>query len=131
MARKHPIEPTAQGPRPGRRRRFSTDDKRRILAEASAPGQSVSAVGRRYGLSASLLFRWRRSLDGPRPPRRERTEPALRAELRRLREEIRQLERLLGKKTLEVERLRTALDAANKGIPVSEGSWRVAPDPTS
>lgn len=50
-------------PRLGRRRRFSSAEKQAILLEADAPGSSVSSVGRRYGLSVSLLFRWKRQLD--------------------------------------------------------------------
>lgn len=52
-------------PLAGRRRRFSRAEKHTILEEASAPGQTLSAVGRKYGLSVSLLFRWRRQLASP------------------------------------------------------------------
>lgn len=38
----------------------SEEEKRRILAEASAPGASVAAIARRHGLNANLLFTWRR-----------------------------------------------------------------------
>jgi hypothetical protein len=37
------------------RRRFSAEEKGRLLAESEAPGSSVSLVARKYGLSASLL----------------------------------------------------------------------------
>jgi transposase len=47
---------------PGRRRRFGKEAKRRIVEEASQPGASVSGVARRYGIEASLLFRWRHGL---------------------------------------------------------------------
>lgn len=50
-------------PRVGRRRRFSNAEKRSILSEALAPGESISSVGRRYALSVSLLFRWKRQLE--------------------------------------------------------------------
>ena len=43
-----------------RRRRWSLADKRRIVAETLAPGVSVSAVARRYGLHGSQVFAWRR-----------------------------------------------------------------------
>lgn len=43
-----------------RRRRFwSSDEKRRIVAESFAPGASVSKVAQRYGVNANLLFTWR------------------------------------------------------------------------
>jgi transposase len=44
----------------GRRRRFSDDDKARIVEETLAPGAVVSDVARRRGLSPQQLFTWRR-----------------------------------------------------------------------
>ena len=44
-----------------RRRRFwSSDEKRRMVAESFTPGASVSEVAQRYGVNANLLFTWRR-----------------------------------------------------------------------
>ena len=48
----------------GRRRRWSDDFKRRVVAEASAPGTSVAAVARRYELNANQIFNWRRRYGG-------------------------------------------------------------------
>ena len=42
------------------RRRWSADDRARILEETLAPGAVVSAVARRHGLSPQQLFTWRR-----------------------------------------------------------------------
>ena len=50
------IEP----PRPGKRRFYSAQEKLNFLQEAEAPGSRRSAVARRYGISPSQLFRWRR-----------------------------------------------------------------------
>src|SRR5919205_2269484 len=48
-----------------RRRRWSAAEKVRLVEEAMQPGSSVSFVARRYGLSPSLLFTWkRRMLEG-------------------------------------------------------------------
>ena len=44
------------------RRRWSPEEKRRILEEASRPGASIAEVARRYGLNANLVFAWRRIL---------------------------------------------------------------------
>jgi Transposase len=52
-----------EGPQPGRRRRFTAEEKRRLVAEAVAPGSSVSLVARCNGISSSLLFRWRRLME--------------------------------------------------------------------
>jgi hypothetical protein len=54
-----PIVPPA---REGHRRAFSDEDKRRIVEEASQPGASLSAVARRYGIVARVLFRWKQEL---------------------------------------------------------------------
>jgi|SRR5579872_2852943 len=43
-----------------RRRRWSREDKVRIVEETLAPGAKVSEVARRHGISASLVFTWRR-----------------------------------------------------------------------
>jgi transposase len=44
----------------GRRRRWSSEDKARIVVESLADGVSVSEVARRHGLSPQQLFAWRR-----------------------------------------------------------------------
>jgi transposase len=46
----------------GRRRRWSDEDKARILAESLDPATTASAVARRYGLHVSQLFTWRQQL---------------------------------------------------------------------
>ena len=43
-----------------RRRRWSQDDKARIVEETLAPGAKVTEVARRNGVAASLVFTWRR-----------------------------------------------------------------------
>ena len=42
------------------RRRWSADDKRRIVAETLESGASVSLVGRRHDVNANMVFTWRR-----------------------------------------------------------------------
>jgi transposase len=45
-----------------RRRLWSDDEKRQIVAETLAPGASVSIVARRHDLNANMLFTWRRQI---------------------------------------------------------------------
>jgi transposase len=45
----------------GRRRRWSEEEKLRIVAESLTGPRLVSATARRYGISTSLLFTWRRA----------------------------------------------------------------------
>ena len=42
-----------------RRRRWSFEDKARIVEESFAPGVSVAAVARRNNVASSLVFGWR------------------------------------------------------------------------
>lgn len=53
---------------PERRRRWDDDVRERILAEAFSPGATVSDVARRFQVSTSLIYKWRRaSLVPPAP----------------------------------------------------------------
>ena len=45
----------------GRRRRWSDEDKGRIVAESFAPGAVVSEVARRHEISPQHLFSWRKA----------------------------------------------------------------------
>jgi transposase len=46
---------------PERRRRWSKEDRVRILSEAFSPGACVRDVARRNDLSPSLIYNWRRN----------------------------------------------------------------------
>ena len=94
-----------------RRRRWSADEKARIVQETYAPGMSVSLVARQHGVAPNQVFTWRRlyaagalSAVGAG----EEVVPA--SDYRALQQQVRELQRLLGKKTLENEILREALD---------------------
>ena len=45
----------------GRRRRWSEDEKLKLVLESLQAPRQVAATARRYGVSRSLLLRWRRS----------------------------------------------------------------------
>src|SRR4051812_50136575 len=47
------------------RRRWSAEEKRRIVAAAIEPGAVVSEVARGAGIPVSQLFHWRKQLCGP------------------------------------------------------------------
>jgi transposase len=96
-----------------RRRRWSTAENIRFVEESQQPGSSVSFVARRYGISPSLLFWWkRRMLEGGHHVVQADEEVIGTSRVRELKR--RDLERLLGRKTMEVEILREALDRARK-----------------
>ena len=45
-----------------RRRRWTDEERLRILAEAFAPGACVTHVARRHDVSTGLIYTWRRKL---------------------------------------------------------------------
>jgi transposase len=98
-----------------RRRRYSLDQKLAVLAEAAQPGMSISYIARRHGISPSLLFGWRRRMtEGGKEAVRVDDAVVGSAEVRALEKRVRELERVLGKKTLENEILREALKVAQE-----------------
>jgi transposase len=110
-----------------RRRRWSVAEKIRFVEESLQPGMSVSFVARRHGISPSLLFNWRRRMaEGGRAAVRVDDEVIGAPRVRQLEERIRELERLLGRKTMEVEILKEALTAARAKKPLLR--WP-SPDP--
>lgn len=98
-----------------RRRRWSREEKRTILEEAEQPGNSLSAVARKYGINPNQLFHWRKLMrEGAlvAVAADENVVPA--SEVKQLKVQIRELERLLGKKTMEAEILREAIRVAHE-----------------
>ena len=94
-----------------RRRRWSAEEKTRIVQETYAPGMSVSLVARRHGIAPNPLFSWRRLYaEGALSAVGAGEEVVPASEYRALQHQVRELQRLLGKKTLENEILREALD---------------------
>ncbi len=96
-----------------RRRRWSAEEKARIVQETYAPGMSVSLVARQHGIAPNQLFTWRRLYaSGALSAVGAGEEVVPASEYRALQHQVRELQRLLGKKTLENEVLRDALELA-------------------
>jgi transposase len=115
MDTKTPDVEVVENPLVGRRRRFSAEEKRAFLEEAERPGNSISSVARRHGLSPSLLFRWRRLADeGSMSSLGADENVVAESEVKQLKARVRELERLLGKKTLENEILKDAIEIARE-----------------
>ena len=82
-------------------------------------------VARRNGVAPNLLYRWRRlMLEGGAVAVSNDDEVTSNRAVRQLEERIRELERQLGRKTLEVEILKEALGKARPKKPM----W-LAPSP--
>ena len=102
----------------GRRRRWSSAEKLRIVEETLDGRESISVVARRNGVAPNLLYRWRRlMLEGGSIAVAGDDEVTSNRTVRQLEDRIRELERQLGRKTMEVEILREALDKARSKKP--------------
>jgi transposase len=99
---------------PERRRRWTAAEKVAIVNETYEPGVTVSLVARRHGIAPNQLFHWRKlAAQGALTAagRGEEVVPA--SDYRALQNQVRELQRLLGKKTLEAEVLREALEVVD------------------
>ena len=98
-----------------RRRRWTPGEKAELVRLTYEPGMSVSLVARQHGVAASQLFTWRRlERQGALAAvgAGEAVVPA--SELATARAQIAQLQRLLGKKTMENEILKEAVEIARE-----------------
>ena len=97
-----------------RRRRWTAEEKMAIVQETYAPGMSVSMVARRHGVAPNQVFNWRRLYaEGALSAVGAGEEVVPASEYKALQQQVRELQRLLGKKTLETEILRDALELAH------------------
>ena len=96
-----------------RRRRWTPQEKVRIVEETYLPGMSVSLVARRHGIGAGQLFTWRRLMaQGALTAASAGEEVVPASEYRALQAQVSELQRLLGRKTMEAEILREAVSRA-------------------
>jgi len=98
-----------------RRRRWTAEQKKAMVEEAEQPGNSISSVARKYEVHPNQLFKWRRLIHEGGLQAAQSEEPLVPvSEVKNLRKQVRELQRLLGKKTMEVEILRDALEIARE-----------------
>lgn len=94
-----------------RRRRWAAAEKLAMVAETQEPGVTVSLVARRHGVAPNQLFAWRRLVEqGALTAAGHEEEVVPASEYRVLQAQVKELQRLLGKKTLEAEILKEALE---------------------
>ena len=84
-----------------RRRRWNGAEKMRMVEETYEPDATVSLVARRHGVAPNQLFTWRRlAAQGALTAAAAGEEVVPASEHRALQQQVRELHRLLGKKTL-------------------------------
>ncbi|WP_174221247.1 IS3 family transposase [Escherichia coli] len=96
---------------PEKRRRRTTQEKIAIVQQSFEPGMTVSLVARQHGVAASQLFLWRKQYQEgslTAVAAGEQVVPA--SELAAAMKQIKELQRLLGKKTMENELLKEAIE---------------------
>src|ERR671932_400554 len=94
-----------------RRRRWTAAEKMRLVEATFAPGMTVSLVARQNGVNPNQLFTWRRlAAQGALTATGAEEEVVPASDYRALQNQVRELQRLLGKKTLEDEVLKEALE---------------------
>ncbi len=93
-----------------RRRRWTPEEKIQIVEETYLPGNTVSLIARRHGIAGNQLFTWRRLMaQGALTAATAGEEVVPASDYRALEAQVRELQRLLGKKTMENELLREAV----------------------
>ncbi len=98
-----------------RRRRWRAEEKRAMVEEAEQSGMSLSAVARKYGVNPNQLFHWRKLLnEGALCAVGAEESVVPLSEVKELQAKVRELERLLGRKTMEVEILKDAIRIARE-----------------
>ncbi|EKJ4641696.1 IS3 family transposase [Escherichia coli] len=96
---------------PEKRRRRTTQEKIAIVQQSFEPGMTVSLVARQHGVAASQLFLWRKQYQEgslTAVAAGEQVVPA--SELAAAMKQIKELQRLLDKKTMENELLKEAVE---------------------
>ena len=120
---KQPSKISIQPQVEGKRRRYTSQQKRALLDEAARPGGSISATARKHGVSPSLLFNWKRAMDDATNKSLKANEPVVtESEVKDMRRRIRELERMLGRQTMRAEILAEALDIAGVKKPKLPGA---------
>ena len=94
------------------RRRWSAAEKLALVKQSMEPGYTVSMVARERGINPSQLFQWKRlyqeGILSDASSAHELVVPA--SEMAAAMKKIHQLERMLGKKTLENEILKELVE---------------------
>jgi transposase len=96
-----------------RRRRWAVEEKISWVRRSMEPGMTISIAAREAGVAPSQLFTWKRLyLEGGLSAVGANESVVAASELQEAQRRIKQLEQALGRKTLENDILREAVDFA-------------------
>ena len=98
-----------------RRKHFSAEEKLSIVQASYEVGNTIARVSREYDVGASTLVKWRRNaLEGSLMGVKDDDVGISGTEAKKLKKEIEQLQKLLGKKSLQIEILQEAIELARE-----------------
>ena len=93
-----------------KKRRWTPYEKHQIVQETYISGVTVSYIARKHGIQPSQLFMWRKIAENGALTSMKKEEAVVpQSEFDLLKKKIKQLERILGSKTVEIEILKEAV----------------------
>ena len=97
------------------RKHLTAEQKLVIVQESYEPGVIVAEIARKYNVGVSSLLKWRkRAMEGSLMSVKD-DEPVVSAsEYKKLKKQNQQLQRLLGKKSLQIDLLQEAIEIARE-----------------
>lgn len=99
----------------GPRKWLSAATKLAIVQESYDGGRTIAEVARSHNVGLSSLIKWRKQAQtGGLQAVKNDEELVPLSEMKKLKKELRTLERMLGKKTLQVELLKDAIEIARE-----------------
>ena len=92
------------------RRHFTPEEKLKIIEESLRPENSISVIARKYDIHPAQLYTWRKLMkEGQIEAVRAEEKVVPLSEVKSLQKKVAELERILGRKTLENEILKEAV----------------------
>ena len=97
------------------KRHLSAEEKLKIVQKSNEPGVLVAEVARQYNVGLSSLIKWRKyAMEGSLMSIKDKQPSVPSSEVKKLKREIKQLQRLLGKKSLQIDLLQDAIEIARE-----------------
>ena len=100
---------------PPSKKRFRAEEKLLIVEESFQAGAVVAVIARKYNVGISTLVLWRKlARNGSLTSMKTQEELVPTSEIKKLQKQVRNLERLLGKKSAQIEILKDAIEIARE-----------------
>ena len=97
-----------------RTKRYWTAEKKLPILEEWRNGVPLEELSRRHGIAASQLYKWRRDLE---QGLKDRGEMVPKSQISALQKKVEELERALGRKSMEVDVLKKIYEIKGLKLP--------------